>query len=102
MTPTKQFDAGDRDMLGRHARREAPVAFLRKPVWWLAALALLAGIAVAVYYYGREPSREAIESRPAPASETVPVPKAAEEPTLRHPIAETQPQFRQGEPLPAL
>ncbi len=102
MTATKQFDPGHRDMLGRHARREAPFAFLRKPVWWLATLALLGGIAVAVYYYGREPSREAIGPRPVPASETVPVPKAAEEPTLHHPIPETQPPFRQGEPLPAL
>ncbi len=102
MTPTKQFDAGHRDMLGRRARRETPLTFWRKPVWWLAALALLGGIAAAVYYYGRERSGEAIEPRPVSASETVPAPKAAEEPTVRHPIPETQPQFRQGEPLPAL
>jgi DUF3014 family protein len=80
----------------------ARLSFLRKPAWWLAALAILGGIAAAFYYYGRQPSREQVQSRPAPASQAQPVPKAAVEPAIRHPLPEGQPQFGPAEQLPAL
>ncbi len=102
MTHTKQFDASDREVLEWRSRCQAPFTSSRKLIWWLTALAILGGIAVAVYYYGRELSQEQVPPRPAPTSETQPVPKAAVEPAIRHPIPEAQPQFRQAEPLPAL
>jgi len=84
------------------ASHQPPSTSFHKLIWWWAALAILGGIAVAVYYYGRESSQEQVPPRPAPTSETQPAPKAAVEPTIRHPIPESQPQFRQAEPLPAL
>lgn len=84
-----------------HPRRRAPGSALRKPLWWLTAIAILGGVAAALYYYGRQPSQEQVQL-PPPADEARPAPKVAAEATTRHPISEAQPQFRPAEPLPTL
>ncbi len=88
-------------MADRHPRHRAPGSALRKPLWWLTALAILGGIAAALYYYGRQPSQEQVQL-PPPADEARPAAKVAAEATIRHPIPEAQPQFRPAEPLPTL
>lgn len=88
-------------MADTHPRRRAPGSALRKPLWWLTAIAILGGVAAALYYYGRQPSEEQVQL-PPPADEAGPAPKVAAEATIRHPISEAQPQFRPAEPLPTL
>jgi len=84
------------------ARRKTPYPFLSKLGGWIAALAILAGISLATYYYWQRQLPTIAPSATAPSAQTSPIPVPRTESAVRYPIPKAEPQSGYTEPLPAL
>ena len=102
MTNIERFQMTERDLFDPRVRRRTPYPFLSKLGGWIAVLAILAGIAIATYYYWQRQLSIIAPSATAPPSLTPRTPAAAGESTVRHPIPQAGPQSGYTEPLPAL
>jgi len=102
MTNVERFQLADRDLFDPRARRKTPYPFLSKLGGWIAVIAILAGIALATYYYWQRQSPTIVPSTTAPFARTSPTPVPTTESTARYPIPKAESQSGYGEPLPAL
>ena len=100
----EQPELNDRDLFDPRARRSTSYPVLSKLGVWLAALAVLAGAAIATYYYWQRQMPAIAPSVKAPPSVTPPSPAVSAEPAVRYPISQAESQSQSGytEPLPAL
>ena len=102
MTNVERFQLTDRDLFDPRARRETPYPFLSKLGGWIAVLAILAGIAVATYYYWQRQLPTIAPSATAPPAQTSPTPVPRTESAARYPIPKAELQSGYTEPLPTL
>ncbi len=102
MTNVERFQLTDRDLFDPRARRKTPYPFLSKLGGWIAVLAILAGIALATYYYWRRQLPTIAPSATAPPAQTSPTPVQRTESAARYPIPKAEPQSGYTEPLPTL
>ena len=86
MTNVERFQLADRDLFDPRDRRKTPYPFLSKLGGWIAALAILAGISLATYYYWQRQLPVIAPSTTAPLSLTPPTPVPTAESAARHPI----------------